>query len=82
MVVWLKLKIRSKIKNNEVIVNGLVNSGYETESPEILFDSKIAKELGYYPNFLRRHQLKHILWLVVLKLNSFISKRCDCPSTD
>ena len=51
MVVWLKLKIRSKIKNNEVIVNGLVNSGYETESPEILVDSKIAKELGYYPKF-------------------------------
>ena len=46
-----KTKIRSKIKNNEVIVNGLVNSGYETESPEILVDSKIAKELGYYPKF-------------------------------
>jgi len=48
-----KTKIRSKIKNknNEVIVNGLVNSGYETESLEILVDSKIAKELGYYPKF-------------------------------
>lgn len=51
MVVWLKLRIKSKIKGSEVIEKGLVNSGYEAEAPEILVDSKIAKELGYYPKF-------------------------------
>jgi len=43
MVVWLKLKIRSKIKNNEVIVNGLVNSGYETEVQKFSSIAKLQK---------------------------------------
>jgi len=41
MVVWLKLKIRSKIKNNEVI--GLVNSGYETEVQKFSSIAKLQK---------------------------------------
>jgi len=47
MVVRVKLKIKSK--RGEVIIKALINSGYESEEPEILVPVNIARNLGLYP---------------------------------
>mgnify|MGYP000701642243 CR=1 FL=1 len=44
MVVRVKLKIKSK--KGEVITKALINSGYESEEPEILVPVNIARNLG------------------------------------
>ncbi|RLF01312.1 MAG: hypothetical protein DRJ59_06300 [Thermoprotei archaeon] len=48
MVIRLRLKLKS-INGREVVVIALVNSGYETERPELLVPTSVARDLELYP---------------------------------
>ena len=50
MAVRVRLKIRSRSTDKIVEVNALVNSGYETERPELLIPMKVAELLGIWPS--------------------------------
>lgn len=56
MAVRIKLKIKSK--RGEVVTKALVNSGYESEEPEILVPVSIAKNLGLYPKLLAESSIE------------------------
>jgi hypothetical protein len=45
----IKVKVRVSRGDREVIVPALVNSGYETDAPELLAPVKIAEDLGLWP---------------------------------
>jgi predicted aspartyl protease len=45
----VRVKIRVKLNREEVEAAALVNTGFETEQPEILLPVKLAERLGLYP---------------------------------
>jgi len=45
----VRVKIRVKLNREEVETAALVNTGFETEQPEILLPVKLAERLGLYP---------------------------------
>jgi hypothetical protein len=50
MAVRIKIKLKPrKGKGNELEVNALINSGFETEEPEIVLPIKLAQRLGLWP---------------------------------
>jgi len=58
MAVRIKLRIRSKSTGKEVTVNALVNSGFETISPQILVPLKVAEELRLWPLPRERYEVR------------------------
>jgi len=49
MAVRIKLKIRAKSSDKEVLSTALVNSGFETEKPQLLIPRRLAEEIGLWP---------------------------------
>ncbi len=49
MAVRIMLRVRSRSTSKVIEVNALVNSGYETEKPELLVPVKVAELLGLWP---------------------------------
>ena len=49
MGVRIKLKISSLKDSSSSEVNVLLNSGFETEKPEMVVPAQVAKELGFWP---------------------------------
>lgn len=49
MAVRVKLKVKSRIGKSETTVSALVNSGFETSTPQLLIPVRLARELGFYP---------------------------------
>ena len=47
MAVRVKLRVRSGV--NEIVSPALVNSGYESDVPELLLPEQVAEALGLYP---------------------------------
>jgi len=47
MAVRIKLRVRSRV--NEIISPALVNSGYESDVPELLLPEQVAEALELYP---------------------------------
>jgi len=45
----VRVKVRIKSSRGETETPALVNTGFETEQPEILLPVKLAEELGLYP---------------------------------
>ncbi|MHC1635195.1 MAG: hypothetical protein ACXQTS_01035 [Candidatus Methanospirareceae archaeon] len=45
----LRVKIRVSSGDKEVVMPALVNSGYETDTPELLVPVKVAEALGLWP---------------------------------
>jgi len=45
----VRVKIRLCVRNQCTILRALVNSGYETEEPELAIPQSIAEELGIWP---------------------------------
>ena len=45
----VRVKIRIRYANNLVDVIGLVNTGYETDIPEVLIPLDVAERLGLWP---------------------------------
>ncbi|RLE57789.1 MAG: hypothetical protein DRJ40_00815 [Thermoprotei archaeon] len=50
MAIRVKLRVRSRSTGKVLEVNALVNSGYETERPELLVPTKVAELLGVWPS--------------------------------
>lgn len=50
MAVRVKVEIKSSFKSHKIVTLAVVNSGYETESPEIMLPYSVAEELGYLPD--------------------------------
>ncbi|MEZ0289806.1 MAG: hypothetical protein ABWJ42_01795 [Sulfolobales archaeon] len=49
MAVRIRIKIRSRRSGSEREVSALVNSGFETERPQILVPVALARDLGLWP---------------------------------
>lgn len=49
MAVRVKIRIRSPRSNSEAEVVALVNTGFETEKPQLLIPTPLAKQLGLWP---------------------------------
>ena len=49
MGVRVKVRIRAHDTNKEIITSALVNSGFETETPQIVLPVRAAARLGLYP---------------------------------
>jgi hypothetical protein len=49
MAVRIKLKLKSKTSGRIMETSALINTGFETESPQILIPVRLAKELLLYP---------------------------------
>lgn len=49
MAVRVKIRVKSLNSNNEVEVVALVNTGFETEKPQLLIPISLAKQLGLWP---------------------------------
>ncbi len=49
MAVRVKLRIRVLSKGKELVSSALVNTGFETEKPQLLLPVKAAEELGLWP---------------------------------
>ena len=47
MAVRVKLRVRSGV--NEIVSPALVNSGYESDVPELLLPEQVAEALGLHP---------------------------------
>ncbi|MEM2927112.1 MAG: hypothetical protein QXO94_06610 [Candidatus Bathyarchaeia archaeon] len=45
----LRIRLRVKSENNAVETSALVNSGFETEKPQLLIPLRLARELGLWP---------------------------------
>ena len=60
MVIRLRLRLRS-VSGREVVVAALVNSGYETERPELLVPASVARELGLYPTLPRGAEVREYI---------------------
>ncbi|RLI41555.1 hypothetical protein DRO59_06635 [Candidatus Bathyarchaeota archaeon] len=45
----VRVRIRIKSSKEEIETPALVNTGFETEQPEILLPVKLAEKLGLYP---------------------------------
>lgn len=45
----VRIKIRIRSYQSEVETSALVNTGFETDEPEILLPANLAKDLGLYP---------------------------------
>jgi len=57
MAVRLKLRV-SRGRSRGVELIALVNSGYETETPELLVPPWVAEELGLYPRLPRGSEVR------------------------
>lgn len=49
MAVRVRLRIRSRLSGSEKLVSALVNSGFETATPQLLIPVALARELSLYP---------------------------------
>lgn len=49
MGVRVKIKIISRSTGKQVITSALVNSGFESDKPQLLIPRKLAEELGLWP---------------------------------
>ena len=49
MAVRVKLKIRCKLSDKELETSALVNTGFETATPQLLLPVEAARALGLYP---------------------------------
>jgi hypothetical protein len=49
MAVRIKLKLKSKTSGRIMETSALINTGFETENPQILIPVRLAKELLLYP---------------------------------
>jgi len=49
MAVRIRIKIKAKHSNKEVFSSALVNSGFETEKPQLLIPIKLAKAIDIWP---------------------------------
>ncbi len=49
MAVRVKLRIKAKGDKGEVVSSALVNSGFETEKPQLLIPLALARALGLWP---------------------------------
>jgi len=49
MAVRVKLRIRSRTSGEVAKVSALINTGFETESPQLLIPVRLAKQLSLYP---------------------------------
>ena len=49
MAIRIKLKLRSKTSENTVEVSALINSGFETESPQLMIPTSLARHISLYP---------------------------------
>jgi hypothetical protein len=47
--VRVKLKIKSRQSGKTIITNALVNTGFETDTPDILIPTKLAKAIDLWP---------------------------------
>lgn len=45
----VRVNVRVKLGGRELVTSALVNTGFETEQPEILLPAKLAEALGLYP---------------------------------
>ena len=45
----VRVKLRIKVRGREAETAALVNTGFETEKPELLIPAKLASRLGLYP---------------------------------
>lgn len=57
----VRVKLRLKSRDKEVVRSALVNSGYETDAPELLIPEGVAETLGIYPRvkdaFIERYRV-------------------------
>jgi len=49
MAVRVKLRIRSRTSGEVAKVSALINTGFETESPQLLIPVRLARQLSLYP---------------------------------
>ena len=49
MAVRVKLRIRSRTSGEVAKVSALINTGFETESPQLLMPVRLARQLSLYP---------------------------------
>ncbi len=49
VAVRVRLKIKSRRNQSEVVAVALVNSGFETEKPQLLIPTALARRLGLWP---------------------------------
>ena len=49
MAVRVRLRIKSRLSGRAVETSALVNTGFETEAPQLLIPLPLARQLGLYP---------------------------------
>jgi len=49
VAVRVRLRVKSRVNNTEALVAALVNSGFETEKPQLLVPRGLASRLGLWP---------------------------------
>jgi hypothetical protein len=49
MAVRVKLRLKSKFSGETIEVSALINSGFETESPQLLIPMQLARRVTLYP---------------------------------
>ena len=49
MAVRVRLRIKSRLSGSEVETSALVNTGFETETPQLLIPMALARRLGIFP---------------------------------
>lgn len=49
MVVRVKLRIRLTSSGREVVTSAVANAGFESDEPEVIVPTRVARELGVYP---------------------------------
>ena len=49
MAVRIKLRLRARASGEVIEVSALINSGFETDSPQLLIPMELARRLALYP---------------------------------
>ena len=49
MAVRIKLRLRARASGGAIEVSALINSGFETDSPQLLIPMRLARRLALYP---------------------------------
>lgn len=67
----VRVRVRLKVGNKEVVTSALANSGFETDKPEVVLPLKVAEKLSIYPKLPRESVVEEYMGVGGVRVSTF-----------